>query len=108
MNIPPALQGTLITAYAFTVGLFALIMGPVSDRIGRRKILLYGSLAMTVALALHAVATGYTSMLVVRAAAGAAGGVLQFGVAGVHVHGHSMMSLPIIASTKGLSVRSLA
>lgn len=77
LNIPPALQGTLITAYAFTVGLFALIMGPVSDRIGRRKILLYGSLAMTVALALHAVATGYTSMLVVRAAAGAAGGVLS-------------------------------
>src|SRR5690606_34884162 len=65
------------TAYAFMVGVFALIMGPVSDRIGRRRILLYGTLAMTVALALHAAATGYTSMLVIRAIAGAAGGVLS-------------------------------
>lgn len=77
LNIPEAVQGTLITAYAFMVGVFALIMGPVSDRIGRRRILLYGTLAMTVALALHAVATGYTSMLIIRAIAGAAGGVLS-------------------------------
>ncbi len=77
LNIPEAVQGTLITAYAFMVGLFALIMGPVSDRIGRRRILLYGTLAMTIALALHAVATGYTSMLIIRAIAGAAGGVLS-------------------------------
>lgn len=77
LDIPEAVQGTLITAYAFMVGVFALIMGPVSDRIGRRRILLYGTLAMTIALALHAVATGYTSMLVIRAIAGAAGGVLS-------------------------------
>jgi predicted MFS family arabinose efflux permease len=77
LDIPEAVQGTLITAYAFMVGIFALIMGPVSDRIGRRQILLYGTLAMTIALALHAVATGYTSMLVIRAIAGAAGGVLS-------------------------------
>jgi predicted MFS family arabinose efflux permease len=77
LNIPEAVQGTLITAYALMVGIFALIMGPVSDRIGRRKILLYGTLAMTIALALHAVATGYTSMLIIRAIAGAAGGVLS-------------------------------
>jgi len=77
LDIPEAVQGTLISAYAFMVGIFALIMGPVSDRIGRRRILLYGTLAMTIALALHAVATGYTSMLIIRAIAGAAGGVLS-------------------------------
>lgn len=77
LNIPEALQGTLISAYALTVGFFALVMGPVSDRIGRRKILIYGSAAMTIALGLHAAATGYTSMLIVRALAGVAGGVLS-------------------------------
>jgi predicted MFS family arabinose efflux permease len=77
LNIPEALQGTLISAYAFMVGIFAIITGPISDRIGRRSILLYGTLAMTIALALHAVATGYTSMLVIRAIAGAAGGILS-------------------------------
>jgi predicted MFS family arabinose efflux permease len=77
LNIPESLQGTLISAYALTVGVFALVMGPVSDRIGRRKILIYGSAAMTIALGLHAAATGYTSMLIVRALAGVAGGVLS-------------------------------
>lgn len=77
LDIPEALQGTLISAYALTVGFFALVMGPVSDRIGRRKILIYGSAAMTIALGLHAAATGYTSMLIVRALAGVAGGVLS-------------------------------
>jgi predicted MFS family arabinose efflux permease len=77
LAIPEAVQGTLITSYAFMVGLFALIMGPVSDRIGRRKILLYGTLAMTIALAMHTVATGYTSMLLIRAITGAAGGILS-------------------------------
>lgn len=77
LDIPEAVLGTLITAYAFMVGIFALLTGPVSDRVGRRQILLYGTLAMTIALALHAVATGYTSMLVIRAVAGAAGGVLS-------------------------------
>jgi len=77
LDIPEAVQGTLITSYAFMVGLFALIMGPVSDRIGRRRILLYGTLAMTIALAMHTVATGYTSMLIIRAITGAAGGILS-------------------------------
>ena len=77
LDIPEALQGTLISAYALTVGFFALVMGPVSDRIGRRKILIYGSAAMTLALGLHAAATGYTSLLIVRALAGVAGGVLS-------------------------------
>jgi predicted MFS family arabinose efflux permease len=71
------LLGTFVTAYAFAVGLFALIVGPISDRIGRRKILLYGTAAMTLSLLLHVFATGYWSFLLIRAIAGAAGGILS-------------------------------
>jgi predicted MFS family arabinose efflux permease len=71
------LLGTLVTAYAFAVGIFALIVGPISDRIGRRKILLYGTASMTLSLLLHVFATGYWSFLLVRAITGAAGGILS-------------------------------
>jgi predicted MFS family arabinose efflux permease len=59
------------------VGVFAVISGPISDRIGRRRILLLGSGIMTVALILHFFVVGYVSFLVVRVVAGGAGGVLS-------------------------------
>lgn len=77
LNVPEAMRGTLVSAYALMVGIFALISGPISDRIGRRRILLAGSGAMTIALALHFVATDYVSLLAMRALAGAAGGILS-------------------------------
>lgn len=75
--IPEPLQGTLITAYAVFLSLFALITGPISDKVGRRRILLLGCGFMSVALFLHGVADSYLSLLIVRAVAGAAGGTLS-------------------------------
>jgi len=77
LDIGEGLQGLLVPAYAFMLSLFALITGPISDKIGRRRILLYGSAAMTVALFLHAFVYDFASLMVVRAVAGAAGGVLS-------------------------------
>src|SRR5690606_31586670 len=76
LHIAPALRGTLVTGFAFTLSLFALVIGPVSDRFGRRPILLGGTGAMTVALLLHPLAYDYASMLVMRVVAGAAAGLL--------------------------------
>ena len=42
LDIADAVLGTLVTAYSLMVGLFAILSGPVSDRIGRRRILLAG------------------------------------------------------------------
>ncbi|MGE0158338.1 MAG: MFS transporter [Gemmatimonadales bacterium] len=77
LDVPDAALGTLVSAYSLMVGIFAILAGPVSDRIGRRRILLLGCGAMTVALVLHIFAVDYFSFLFVRVLAGSAGGVLS-------------------------------
>lgn len=77
LNMPERLQGLLITAYAVMVGIFAVIIGPISDKIGRRRILLIGTGAMAIALTLHGFAQTYQQLLVYRALAGVAGGILS-------------------------------
>lgn len=71
------LLGNLVTVYAVMVGIFAIIMGPFSDKIGRRKILLIGTGGMALFLYSHTLVTDFTSFLIVRAMAGMAGGVLS-------------------------------
>lgn len=77
LGIPDAALGTLVSAYTFMVGLFAILAGPVSDKVGRRRILLLGTGTMTVALLLHAFVADYGSFLAVRVFAGMAGGMLS-------------------------------
>jgi predicted MFS family arabinose efflux permease len=77
LPLPGSALGMLVGIDALMLGAVALIAGPISDRIGRRRIILVGSGLMTIALALHAFAFDYVSLLVVRGLAGAAGGVLS-------------------------------
>jgi predicted MFS family arabinose efflux permease len=77
LGVAPHRLGTLITADAMLVGMIALLMGPVSDRIGRRRVLLIGSASLALALALHLFATDFPRLLAMRALAGAAGGMLS-------------------------------
>jgi predicted MFS family arabinose efflux permease len=77
LNVPEAMQGTLVSVYALMVGVFALIIGPISDKIGRRRVLLIGAGLMTLALALHGAVSSYAGLLMVRTCAGIAGGVLS-------------------------------
>ncbi len=72
-------RGMLLTAYALSLGVSALLTGPLSDRIGRRRILLYGTLLMTVTLAMHTVAADYELLLAMRILAGVGGGMLSGG-----------------------------
>jgi len=77
LNIADTLLGTLITAYSLMVGLFAIISGPISDRIGRRRILLIGTGIMTVALVTHVFVADYYSFLAARVFSGVGGGILS-------------------------------
>ncbi len=77
LGIREALLGTLVSAYSLMVGLFAVISGPFSDRLGRRSILLGGTGIMTLALALHGLVGGYASFMAVRIMAGIGGGILS-------------------------------
>lgn len=77
LAIEEGLLGTLVSAYSLMVGMAAVLAGPVSDRVGRRRILLLGTGLMTLSLVLHALVVGYASFLAVRALAGVAGGILS-------------------------------
>ena len=69
--------GTLVQVYSWALAVAALFMGPVSDRIGRRRVLLIGAGAMSVALGLHALATSFQTLLAARLLAGLCGGMLS-------------------------------
>ena len=77
LGIGESVLGTLVSAYSIMVGIFAIVAGPVSDKIGRRRILLLGTGIMTGALLMHHFVVGYYSFLAVRVGAGCAGGILS-------------------------------
>jgi predicted MFS family arabinose efflux permease len=77
LGIAESVLGTLVSAYSLMVGIFAIISGPISDKIGRRRILLLGTGIMTAALLLHHFVVGYYSFLAVRVSTGMAGGILS-------------------------------
>ncbi len=76
LGVAPETLGLLVTVYAIALGTCGLIAGPISDRFGRRAIILWGAGAMTIALGLHGLADSYETLLLARAASGAAGGLL--------------------------------
>ncbi|HKK26447.1 MAG TPA: MFS transporter [Gracilimonas sp.] len=77
LGTPLEILGNLVTVYAVMVGIFAIIMGPLSDKIGRRKILLIGTGGITISLFMHGLVDSFWGLMVVRALAGMAGGVLS-------------------------------
>lgn len=84
LRIPEALQGTLVTGYAIALSAFAIVIGPISDRLGRRPVLLAGTSSMAMMLAMHGLAFDFISLLCVRIGAGMSGGILT-GVAVAYV-----------------------
>jgi predicted MFS family arabinose efflux permease len=76
LKVDESLLGFLITAYSFSLGIVALFAGYISDKIGRRKILLLGSSLMTVSLFFHYLAYNFYSILIIRIITGIAGGIL--------------------------------
>ena len=84
LRVSEARLSVVATGYAVAVAAVALVAGPVSDHVGRRRMLLAGAAAMAVGLALHAAARGLGGLLLVRVLTGAGGGVLT-GATGAYV-----------------------
>ncbi|NNF58520.1 MAG: MFS transporter [Rhodothermaceae bacterium] len=77
LGVPASRLGLLISVYSWVLAFAALVMGPVSDRVGRRRVLLFGSGALVIALALHGLADSFGALLGMRILAGAGGGMLS-------------------------------
>lgn len=77
LGMPEHLMGLLVTSYAVMLGLTAILIGPISDRIGRRRVMLIGTLSMALALFAHALVDTFTQLFIARAVAGVAGGILS-------------------------------
>ncbi|MFT8363149.1 MAG: MFS transporter [Sporolactobacillus sp.] len=69
-HLPPALSGWMVSAYAFGYALFALIVGPISDQLDRKKLLVCGLLAFALSTFLCAFAPNFLTMVLLRALAG--------------------------------------
>ncbi len=76
-RIPPTdfALGFLGTSYSVALAFSTLIVGPISDRVGRRRVLIVGTALIAVVLLLHGVASHYESLLIMRALTGMAAGV---------------------------------
>ncbi len=77
LDAEPGALGLLVSVYSWVLAAAALVMGPISDRIGRRRVLLLGSGALAGALALHGLADTFGALLGMRVLAGAGGGILS-------------------------------
>ncbi|UFJ42563.1 MFS transporter [Brevibacillus humidisoli] len=69
----PELGGLLVTAYGLLFGLAAPLFGPISDRWGRKQMILLGMFVFSIGTALTAVATDLTTSLIYRGIAGLGG-----------------------------------
>lgn len=76
----PAALAWLVSSYALALGVTALFWGPLSDRIGRRRILLMGSSAIAVALLLHGLVQTFEEFLLVRILTGMVAGMCTSGI----------------------------
>lgn len=66
--------GSLIGILSVTWGIWAIAMGPVSDRIGRKKILVVTMVAFSLLSSLSGLATSFASLMLIRAVMGIAEG----------------------------------
>jgi predicted MFS family arabinose efflux permease len=74
LQISPAMINILIAILGVTWGVAAVAMGGLSDRIGRRKVMLPALLIFSLASGLSGLAGGFTSLLLIRGIMGVSEG----------------------------------
>lgn len=69
-GIQTSISGWMVSAYAIGYAAFALVSGPISDGLDRKKVMLWGFLAFAVSTLLCGFATSFPFMLLFRFLAG--------------------------------------
>jgi predicted MFS family arabinose efflux permease len=77
LGTTPGHAGIIVTTYSLAAAAFALIVGPLSDRVGRKKILVSGLLLFTSASFLTYHVSTFNSLVILRALTGLAAGTLS-------------------------------
>src|SRR5262245_15614328 len=69
--------GIIVTTYSLAAAAFALVVGPLSDRVGRKKVLLSGLTLFTIASFLTYHVSSFNALVILRALTGSAAGTLS-------------------------------
>ncbi len=79
LKITPGRAGLIVTSYSLAAALFALLIGPISDRVGRKKILTLGLVLFATASLLAWYVSSFKTLLIVRMLTGLSAGTLSTG-----------------------------
>ena len=77
LSTTPGRAGIIVTTYSLAAAAFALFAGPLSDRVGRRKVLISGLTIFTVASFFTYHVSSFSALVILRALTGLAAGTLS-------------------------------
>jgi multidrug resistance protein len=77
LGTTPGHAGIIVTTYSLAAAAFALFVGPLSDRVGRKKVLVSGLALFTVASFLTYHVSTFNALVILRAMTGLAAGTLS-------------------------------
>src|SRR5713101_4235475 len=77
LGTTPGHAGIIVTTYSLAAAAFALFVGPVSDRVGRKKVLVSGLALFTVASFFTYHVSTFNALVILRAVTGLAAGTLS-------------------------------
>jgi multidrug resistance protein len=77
LGTTPGRAGIIVTTYSLAAAAFALFVGPLSDRVGRKKVLVGGLALFTIASFLTYHVSSFGALVILRALTGSAAGTLS-------------------------------
>ena len=77
LGITPGHAGIIVTTYSLAAAAFALFVGPLSDRVGRKKVLVSGLALFTLASFFTYHVSTFNALVILRAMTGLAAGTLS-------------------------------
>src|SRR2546423_890588 len=77
LGTTPGHAGIIVSTYSLAAAAFALFVGPLSDRVGRKRVLIFGLALFTVASFLTYHVSTFNALIILRAMTGLAAGTLS-------------------------------